>query len=99
MKGRRTFVFLSISLALTANAALAQTVGTLRGRVMGDGTRLESDDAVRTWLLRSAGMAVVPFSAFGVVGDSGWFRFSVGAVSLAQIAAMLPRLRAALQAG
>jgi aspartate aminotransferase len=70
----------------------------LRGRVMEDGTRLDSDDAIRTWLLRAAGMAIVPFSAFGVVGDSGWFRFSVGAVSLAQIGAMLPRLRAALQA-
>jgi iron complex outermembrane receptor protein len=35
MKGRDTFVFLCIGFALNTNAALAQTVGTLRGRVMG----------------------------------------------------------------
>jgi aspartate aminotransferase len=71
----------------------------LRGRVLADGTRLDDDEAVRAWLLRVAGMAVVSFHAFGVVEDTGWFRLSVGAVSLAQIAALLPRLRAALQAG
>jgi len=70
----------------------------LRGRVLADGTRLDGDEAIRTWILRSAGMAIVPFGAFGVVEDTGWFRLSVGAVSLAQIAAVLPRLRAALQA-
>ena len=68
----------------------------LRGRTLADGTRLHDDDAVRGWLLHSAGMAIVPFSAFGVSGDPGWFRLSVGAVSLAQVAAMLPRLRTAL---
>ena len=71
----------------------------LRGRVLADGTRLDSDEAIRGWLLRAAGMAIVPFSAFGVTEDSGWFRLSVGAVSLAQIAAMLPRLRAAMETG
>ena len=69
---------------------------TLRGRTTADGVRLDDDDAVRAYLLRAAGLAVVPFRAFGVTRDSGWFRLSVGAVSLAQIAAMLPRLRAAL---
>ena len=68
----------------------------LRGRTMADGTRLDDDDAVRACLLRAAGLAVVPFRAFGVTSDSGWFRLSVGAVSLPQIAAMLPRLRTAL---
>ena len=34
--------------------------------------------------------------AFGLAEDSGWFRASVGAVSLADIAAALPRVRAAL---
>jgi aspartate aminotransferase len=68
----------------------------LRGRTGIDGTRLDDDEAVRAYLLRAAGLAIVPFSAFGVSHDSGWFRLSVGAVSLPQIAAMLPRLRAAL---
>jgi aspartate aminotransferase len=69
----------------------------LDGRTLPDGTRLSNDETIRAWLLRAAGLAVVPFHAFGVPGDSGWFRLSVGAVSLAQIAQVLPRLRAALQ--
>lgn len=67
----------------------------LRGRTA-DGVRLDDDDAVRAYLLRVAGLAVVPFRAFGVTSDSGWFRLSVGAVSMQQIATMLPRLRTAL---
>jgi aspartate aminotransferase len=70
----------------------------LAGRVMRDGTRLDSDEAVRAYLLRAAGVAVVPFSAFGVRDDCAWFRLSVGAVSPEQIARMLPRLRAAVAA-
>ncbi len=37
---------------------------------------------------------MVPFQAFGLQGDTGWFRLSVGAVSMADIHAVLPRLRA-----
>ena len=70
----------------------------LAGRVANDGTRLDSDEAIRAYLLHSAGLAVVPFQAFGVRGDSGWFRLSVGAVSPAQIEHVLPRLRAAIAA-
>jgi len=58
---------------------------------------LRDDEAVRTWLLHEAGMAIVPFQAFGVRGDSGWFRMSVGAVSPDAIRAVLPRLRRAMQ--
>jgi aspartate aminotransferase len=68
----------------------------LQGRVAPDGTRLDSDEAVRRHLLRAAGVAIVPFQAFGVAEDTGWFRLSVGAVSPEQIARMLPRLRDAL---
>jgi aspartate aminotransferase len=42
-------------------------------------------------------MAVVPFDAFGSSTDEGWFRLSVGAVSVAEIEALLPRLRAGLE--
>jgi aspartate aminotransferase len=65
-------------------------------RTLSNGTRLDGDEAIRAYLLRAAGLAVVPFHAFGVSGDCGWFRLSVGAVSLSQIAEMLPRLRTAL---
>jgi len=40
----------------------------------------------------------VPFSAFGDSKNRGWWRFSVGAVSLDDIRACLPRLRDALRA-
>jgi aspartate aminotransferase len=59
----------------------------------------QSNDATRRLLLDRAGFAVVPFQAFGLREDSGWFRISVGAVSLAEIDAALPRVRAALPRG
>jgi aspartate aminotransferase len=55
-----------------------------------------SNEATRRLLLEKAGFALVPFQAFGLAEDSGWFRVSVGAVSLADVAAALPRVRAAL---
>lgn len=61
------------------------------------GKRFATNDEIRRHLLEHAGMAVVPFQAFGLREESGWFRLSVGAVSLADIEAMLPRLRAALR--
>jgi aspartate aminotransferase len=56
----------------------------------------QSNEATRRMLLEKAGFAVVPFQAFGLRDDSGWFRISVGAVSLAEIDAALPRVEAAL---
>ena len=55
-----------------------------------------SNEAIRKLLLEDAGFAMVPFQAFGLEDDSGWFRLSVGAVSVEAIAAAMPRLRAAL---
>lgn len=69
----------------------------LVGRRTTSGTVLADDEAVRGWLLHAADLAVVPFQAFDVRGDSGWYRLSVGAVSLEQIARVLPRLRAAIE--
>jgi aspartate aminotransferase len=69
----------------------------LRGRVARNGAKLLSHDDVRKWLLEETGMAVVPFDAFGSSTDEGWFRLSVGAVSVADIEASLPRLRAGLE--
>ncbi len=70
----------------------------LVGATTAGGARLSSGEDVRRWLLAEAGLAVVPFSAFGASDDSGWCRLSVGAVSAADIAAVLPRLEAALRA-
>ncbi len=68
------------------------------GKTTPDGVRLDGNEAIRKYLLAAAGMAVVPFGAFGATVDDGWFRLSVGAVSVADIKAALPRLDAALLA-
>jgi aspartate aminotransferase len=68
----------------------------LAGRRTADGRALASDEAVRRWLLEAAGLAIVPFQAFGARGDDGWFRCSVGATSVAEIDEVMPRLARAL---
>jgi aspartate aminotransferase len=57
---------------------------------------IPDESSVLTYLLEKAGCAVVPFSAFGDNTNRGWYRFSVGAVSVEEIDTCLPRLRAAL---
>ncbi|MGH7627130.1 MAG: pyridoxal phosphate-dependent aminotransferase [Gemmatimonadaceae bacterium] len=76
---------------------LSARVG-LSGRRTPDDVLLRTDEDVRSYLLRAAGFAVVPFQAFGVTHDSEWFRLSVGAVSVAEIEAAMPRVRAAIEA-
>jgi aspartate aminotransferase len=68
----------------------------LYGKSTPEGEVLLTSEDIRGWLLRYSGLAVVPFSAFGAEGESGWFRLSVGACSLEDIAAAMPRLGAAL---
>ena len=66
------------------------------GRRTPDGTELQTNSHVRRYILEAAGIGVVPFQAFGSTEDEGWFRLSVGAVSLPEIEAALPRLEEAL---
>jgi aspartate aminotransferase len=61
-----------------------------------DGTRLDGNEAIRRLILEEAGLAAVPFQAFGLMEETGWFRLSVGAVSMDEIQQMFPRLRALL---
>jgi aspartate aminotransferase len=61
------------------------------------GARLETNEDTRRYLLDEADFAAVPFQAFDVPEESGWFRLSVGAVSLRDIAEVLPKLRAAVE--
>jgi aspartate aminotransferase len=64
----------------------------------GTGSRpLDSTEGMRCYLLEQAGLAVVPFEAFGFDGEPGWFRLSVGSVSEAAIGDLLVRLRGALE--
>ena len=62
-----------------------------------DGHILQTNEDVRRYLLRRAGVAVVPFQAFGATADDGWFRLSVGAVSMSEITGMMPRVREAVE--
>jgi aspartate aminotransferase len=55
-----------------------------------------TNESVRRLLLEQAGVAVVPFQAFDMPGDTGWFRLSVGAVGMADIDDALARLEALL---
>ena len=54
---------------------------------------ITTNEQIRRRLLDDAGFAVVPFQAFGLPQESGWFRLSVGAVSPRQIEAGLARVR------
>jgi aspartate aminotransferase len=67
----------------------------LHGKSVG-GKKVETDDDIRNILLERAGMAVVPFQAFGVQGNTGWFRLSAGAVSLNELEELFPRIEALL---
>ncbi len=68
----------------------------LIGKRTHSGSILRTNEDVREYLLQEAGIAIVPFQAFGTTAEDGWFRLSVGAVSPGAIEVMIPRLRSAL---
>lgn len=59
--------------------------------------RFGNNRGIRKYLLEEAGFAAVPFHAFGTRDDNGWFRLSVGAVGLDEIAPAIARVGAALE--
>jgi len=67
----------------------------LHGKTV-DGRQLETDEDIRMVLLERAGVAVVPFQAFGIRAQTGWFRLSAGSVSMDEIHEMFPRIRSLL---
>lgn len=88
----------AVDAAIPSGAIYLSARFQLHGKQTPDGKTLHSDDDVRSYLLQSAGLAAVPFSAFGQSEGSGWFRLSVGAVSLTDIEKLLRRLKPALEA-
>jgi aspartate aminotransferase len=66
------------------------------GRRTPEGSEIQTNSHVRRYILEAAGIGVVQFQAFGSTAEDGWFRMSVGAVSIAEIEAALPRLEEAL---
>jgi len=57
-----------------------------------NGETIVSNQQIRKLLLKDAGIAIIPFQAFGLMEENGWFRLSVGAASMTEIKAMLPRV-------
>ncbi len=66
------------------------------GKKTPDGKVLKTNEDVRAWILATTQIGIVPFQAFGVPEDTGWYRLSVGAVTVEQINEALPRLEAAM---
>ncbi len=61
-----------------------------------DGTLLREQADVTQYLLQEAGLAIVPFYAFGAPALSPWYRLSVGTCRKTDIHPMLEKLRDAL---
>ena len=87
-----------VDAAIPSGAIYLSARFQLQGRRTPDGATLRNEEDVRSYLLKAAGLAAVPFAAFGQSEGSGWFRLSVGAVSMREIEELLPRLRGALDA-
>lgn len=66
------------------------------GKATPDGSVLITSNDVNSYLIKEAGVALVPFSAFGTGEDVNWFRASVGASTLQDIEQIIPRIREAL---
>ncbi|MCU0394366.1 MAG: aminotransferase class I/II-fold pyridoxal phosphate-dependent enzyme [Chitinophagaceae bacterium] len=83
--------------AVTPQAAIYLTIRfELVGKKRADGTLLADQAAVTQYLLEEAGLAIVPFYAFGADRSSSWYRLSVGTCRKADLEPMFNRLEGAL---
>ena len=91
----------AVGLPVTSLPPVGTIYGSVRleldGRLTRDGRVLRGSEDVRRYLLQEAGVAAIPFQAFGVPDDDGWFRFSIGAVSVSALESGLARMRAAIE--
>jgi aspartate aminotransferase len=84
--------------AIAPEAAIYLTIKIdLAGKKSNDGKILEDQAAVTAYLLNVAGLAVVPFYAFGADKKSPWYRLSVGTCKKEEINEMIGKLREALK--
>jgi aspartate aminotransferase len=82
--------------AVAPQAALYLTVRIdLRGKYTESGKLLESTSDVTQYVLDKAGVAIVPFYAFGASRDSSWYRLSVGTCKTDSIPEVFESLRSA----
>ncbi len=83
--------------AIAPEAAIYLTIKMdLAGKKTADGILLDTQADVTAYLLNKAGLAVVPFYAFGAPKHSPWYRLSVGTCKKEEIGEMLGKLREAL---
>ncbi|MGI4805534.1 MAG: pyridoxal phosphate-dependent aminotransferase [Janthinobacterium lividum] len=66
------------------------------GKTTPGGQLLQTSADINFYLIKEAQVALVPFSAFGTDHSVNWFRASLGASTVAEIEAMIPRIEAAL---
>ena len=66
------------------------------GKTKPDGSQIADSSDLVFYLINEAGVALVPFSAFGNSRNMPWFRASAGGLSADEIKKMLPRLEGAL---
>jgi aspartate aminotransferase len=84
--------------AVAPEAAIYLTIKLdLKGKKSTEGKVLESQADVTAYLLQAAGLAIVPFYAFGASNTSPWYRLSVGTCKKEEIDEMLQKLKAALE--
>lgn len=84
--------------AVAPEAAIYLTIKiNLAGKKLPDGAILNNQSEVTSYILQYAGLAVVPFYAFGAESNSTWYRLSVGTCKKEEIDEMIEKLRKALQ--
>ena len=82
---------------LAPEAAIYLTIKIdLKGKKTQQGVVLKEQSDVTSYLLNEAGLAIVPFSAFGASKASPWYRLSVGTCKLEDIPEMIGKLRDAM---
>jgi len=83
--------------AVAPQAALYLTIRfALVGKKTTEGKLLDNQAAVTQYLLEEAGLAIVPFYAFGADNSSSWYRLSVGTCRKEDLAPMFEKLEVAL---
>ena len=84
--------------AITPEAAIYLTIKVdLTGKTTPQGKKLATQGDVTAYMLNAAGLAVVPFYAFGADRSSAWYRLSVGTCKKEEIDEMISKLRQALK--
>ncbi|HWR33453.1 MAG TPA: aminotransferase class I/II-fold pyridoxal phosphate-dependent enzyme [Chitinophagaceae bacterium] len=84
--------------AIAPEAAIYLTIKIdLVGKKTAEGKKLENQSDVTAYILNTAGLAVVPFYAFGTDKSSPWYRLSVGTCKKDEIGEMFNKLRDALK--